>query len=332
MESNNWSSSLLEEACRRYGGDPSSIQTLGGFTNNVFSFKRNEEPVILKLYTYKSPADHSHLVGELTWMTHLSQQRVRITKPIFSEQGLWIEEIQLDEGDFLAVVYEKAAGKLLQDQHEEAWNANLFYKIGEAMGNMHRAAAEMEPILDDSKRIKWHEEAFIHSPPLVSNEVLLQWNTYVSKLKSWPTDSNVYGLVHHDLHPHNFYVHNGELVLFDFGDCLYHWYSYDTAIILYHALQFARISDQADRDKWAVSFMESFGKGYAAAYQPLTKQQLEQIPFLLRYRRLYSYMYFKANTVWEQLDEETRTALEQMRAAIEQDKPVLDVEFSPLMQ
>ncbi|WP_186786166.1 phosphotransferase enzyme family protein [Paenibacillus agilis] len=329
MEQNNWSSSLLEEACRRYGGDPSSIQALGGFANNVFSFERNEETVILKLYTYTSPNDHSQLVGELTWMAYLSQQGIRITMPIYSRQDLWVEEIQLDVGDYLAVVYEKAAGKLLQDEQEEAWNNALFYKIGEAMGNMHRAAAEMETVTGASRRIDWYDEAFIHSPPPVSNAVLSQWTTYVNKLKSWPTDPNSYGLVHHDLHPHNFYVHEGELVLFDFGDCLYHWYSYDIAITLYHSMQFACISDPAEKAHWIVSFMDSFSKGYATTYQPLTQQQLEQIPFLLNYRRLYSYMYFKANTNWEQLDEGTQAALERMREAIEQEQPVLGNVFTP---
>ncbi|EGG34281.1 phosphotransferase [Paenibacillus sp. HGF5] len=51
----------------------------------------------------------------------------------------------------------------------------------------------------------------------------------LTKLTSLPKSKDTYGLTHTDFHQSNFYLHNGDIYLFDFDDCGYTYFVNDIA-------------------------------------------------------------------------------------------------------
>nr|WP_245630323.1 phosphotransferase [Amphibacillus sediminis] len=125
----------------------------------------------------------------------------------------------------------------------------------------------------------------------VSNVVVQKWEEFVGELNKLPKDKNGYGLIHNDLHQGNFYVHNDEIIVFDFGDCEYNWFIYDIAIVLYHAVQSIDENENKAREKFAQLFIKAFLEGYLTENN-LSSFWLAKLSFFLNYRGIYSYITF----------------------------------------
>ncbi|MGE7057521.1 phosphotransferase enzyme family protein, partial [Paenibacillus glucanolyticus] len=136
-----------------------------------------------------------------------------------------------------------------------------------------------------------------------------------------PQDQDSYGIVHNDLHHNNFHVHNGEIVFFDFGDVSYHWFAYDIAIAIYHAVQTVPEHRKAE---FVARFFDSFLSGYLKE-NTLSADWIERIPFFIDFRNLYSYVYFSKFVDWNEMDESTRNYLLAMKADIESGQSVVNL-------
>lgn len=317
---------ILTEGAERFNVKASELKLLGGFANNVFEWVGQGEPFIVKFCSSKD-YNLKMLKTELDWTTYLSHSGINITAPLLSKQGNHIEVFPADHGgEWMVLAFEKAKGQLVDESDPNSWNEDLFYTWGKVMGRIHALSKTYKPINETITEQEWYQgKLFNQRFESISEVVLQKWNGYIRQLQQLPKGRNSYGIIHNDLHQQNFFVHQGELVLFDFGDCEYHWFAYDISISLYHALQRIPRSDTKKRSDFASRFIQSFMKGYSTE-NSLDPFWLSKIPFFLNYRQVFSYLYFCTFLSNEQKkNERIKKMLINMRDCIENEIPYIEL-------
>ncbi|MFN7249881.1 MAG: phosphotransferase enzyme family protein [Anaerobacillus sp.] len=316
---------VLAKGAAEFSVDVSTLQLIGGFSDNVFECIRNNEKVILKFYpssTYKKDS----IMAELDWISFLFTSGVNVTEPLYSANGKLLEVIELDhEEKCYVLAFEKAKGRLVNTSDSETWNEKIFYKLGQTLGKIHSLSKKYQPT-QNIKKQDWNM-GFLFSKPLdhISEGVVAKWKRFMEELSKLPTDTDDYGMIHNDLHQGNFYLYNNEIILFDFGDCEYNWFIYDIAIVLYHAVQ--SIAETKGRENFASIFINSFLQGYQEENK-LENYWLTKLPFFLNYRQIYSYIYFETFLNEDQKNnEKIKQLLNAMRKRIESDTPYLNLEY-----
>ncbi|WP_176481938.1 phosphotransferase enzyme family protein [Paucisalibacillus globulus] len=323
----------LSEGAQRFDADGPELRLLGGFSSNVFEGKRNGENFVLKFYpstVYKKEA----IIAELDWVRFLHSSGVKLTPPLRSTNGKYLETITVDgEKECYVLAFEKAKGSFIDLKDTETWNRDFYHSWGKTLGKIHRLSKHYIPSDEVIQRQDWNM-GLLFSEDLcgVNKAVVQKWEEYVAELSKLPKDKNGYGMIHHDLHQRNFYVHHNEIILFDFGDCEYNWFIYDIAIVLYHAVQSIDEYDSKEREKFAYLFMKAFLEGY------LTENNLEsywytKLQFFLNYRRIFSYLFFSKYLTKEQKDNKRVVEkLNVMKSDIVRDIPFLDMNYNDLLR
>lgn len=320
---------LLSFGARRYGMHSSDLKLVGGFSENVFECDNGRDNFILKFYL-SSTYEKSAIELELDWILYLHQSGMNVTAPIASSHGNLLEVVEMSNKEQCWIIaFEKAKGKFVNVSDKREWNTNTFYIWGKTLGKIHSLSKQYEP---KTYKRSWNSESLFLEENDVSEEIKCKWNKYINELEKLPKDENSYGMIHHDLHHKNFYLYGQDIILFDFGDCVYHWFVYDIAIVLYHALQTVSDDNVREREDFAIVFLRSFLNGYTRENQ-LDPQWLLKIPFFLTFRQIYSYMYFSKYLSEEQRNnDKTREILNNMKAKIENDIPFIDLQIDRIVE
>lgn len=319
---------LLVKVAELFHADGRDLKLLGGFSNNVYECKKDNHSFILKFYL-SSMYKKEKLEAELDWISFLMRSGVNVTAPLPSINGNYLEIIHEDNNEsYYVLAFEKAEGVLIDTDNPTEWNSKLFYKWGKTMGKLHSLSKIYHPP-GNIKKQNWNEGTIFTKDLEGLNETIIQkWEEYVDVLKTYPRNGEFYGMIHNDLHHGNFYLHDNEIVLFDFGDCEYNWFVYDIAIVLYHAIQTINEDDIQLRKDFASDFFSTFMQGYFTENK-LDTYWLSKIPFFLNYRQIYSYIYFVHYLSEEQKSEpRVKGILNGMRYRIENDVPYIDSSFS----
>ena len=144
-------------------------------------------------------------------------------------------------------------------------------------------------------------------------------------LDALPRDAESYGLIHQDAHPGNFFVDDaGQITLFDFDDCVYGWYVYDIAMVVFYML----VPWVNDPEGFIREFMPRFWAGYRREY-PLDPAWLAEIPYFLKLREvdLFGVIYRSFDDV-SQIDHPwTAAYMKDRKARIENDVPIVEYDF-----
>ena len=127
---------LLNHVKLLYGADIVNENMLGNATNIIYEINSGTQPAILRISKH-SEHKLSHIGFELTWMNDLAQHVPQIAGPIPSLRGKLFEVINTQKDCWIACVFNKAPGHIVDPSNPMEWNETLFYKIGELMGNMH---------------------------------------------------------------------------------------------------------------------------------------------------------------------------------------------------
>jgi Ser/Thr protein kinase RdoA (MazF antagonist) len=248
---------------------------------------------------------------------------VSVSTAILSENGNLVETIELDDSCFHAYAFEKAEGKLPE---QDQWNASFFEKWGKVMGRMHDVAKRYEPSGNITKRFHWHEDASLRVEnhiPRSQPIVIERCNQLKNKFREIPTDEDSYGLIHSDLHDGNIFVSNGDITVFDFDDCHYNWFAYDIAIPLFYLLRDSRV-DPNDKS-FARHFMNCFMEGYRQE-NTIDSSQLELIPDFMKLRELDLYIIIHAEDAFN-VNDWCKRYMENRRYSIENEIPIIDINF-----
>jgi Ser/Thr protein kinase RdoA (MazF antagonist) len=319
---------ILAKGATTFNADVSSLQLIGGFSNNVFECIRNDERVILKFYP-SSKYNKDAIMAELDWIKFLFISGVNVTEPLHSNNNKLLEVIQLDpEEECYVLAFEKAKGTFINTSNSGTWNKDIFYKLGQTLGKIHLLAKEYQPSDHTIKPNHWNTGVVFSEPiDYVSARVAAKWETFIHAINQLPMDIGAYGMIHNDLHPKNFHLYNNDIILFDFGDCEHNWFVYDIAIVLYHAIQSLSEEESQKRKGFAVHFLKSFLQGYFQENN-LDKYWLTKLPFFLNYRHIFSYIYFQRFLNEDQKNnKKIKQILNTMKERIESDIPYITLSY-----
>ena len=239
--------------------------------------------------------------------------------------GKWLR-IEVGDSYFMVYVFEKAVGN---SPRSDTWDMNFFEKWGQTIGRMHRRTKTFAPSDEAYRRFHWYDDYAMNIETYIpaSQPLLLEKCLAIRrKLYDLPRDDESYGLIHCDMHHGNFYVENGNLTVFDFDDCRYHWFAFDIAIPLFYVLRDARI-DPND-SAFAAEFMTAFMRGYRRENE-IDRSWLERLPLFLKVREMELYIVLLAEGP-DIVNDWCRRFLDNRRESIEQEKPIIELDFSSL--
>jgi len=295
----------LEELCIQLGCTISDLKLLGGYNHNVFEVTAHE-PFVVKIVT-NSPSVRKSLLSEMEWAHYLQSKGASAVMPLLSEQGAYVREIS-NQNCFVA--FRKIVGNHVNPKDQHVWNRKLFKQWGAAMGNMHVQAKSFHP---EHRSPYWYEHRLFKSEPLSLDPPLLdRWRSNAARLSELPVSKETFGLIHSDLTHHNFLYHDDQLTILDFGDIEYHWFAYDIAVSVYHAVQ--TVKQPEERAEFAKRFFEAFMEGYAEFNDH--SGLISQVDFFIDYRHLFSYVYHCESIDPNQLTAAQRQYMNNMRESL----------------
>ena len=271
--------------------------------------------------TESSHRSISQLDAELDWLTFLDRQGVGVSSPLPSARGLLVETFDTDEGSFYVSAFNKAPGRRFIFKQD--WHRGFHRKLGKLAGKMHAATRLYAPSDGIQPRGSWdddmnHIEQFIPRDEIAARiefDVVMEW---ASGLK---INSDTYGLVHTDLNYSNLFVDDqGDLTVFDFDDCRYHWFAYDIAIPIFYALvSFDMPSQDPAKQDW---FYGPVLEGYSR-HMALGDEWLRRIPGFVRFRRIEMFAWAHKLLDMDNLSDWDRRAMRRMREGLHTKEPLV---------
>jgi Ser/Thr protein kinase RdoA (MazF antagonist) len=231
---------ILAEVCSRFEIDANTLEELDGFESYIYSFEKEGKGYVLRV-GHSSHRDPNAVQGEAEFIDYLGANGIHVGRPVRDANGNLVEAIPVKEGEFVAVAFEKVPG---EETSSEDWkDGTLMHKLGCLVGRMHALARDFQPSEERFRRLDWEDDneimmGIIQQGLSVEEAALVsaQFQELVEKVRELPKDRSHYGLIHFDVHGGNFFLHHGEIYLFDFDDCMYSWFANDIAMVFYYGL------------------------------------------------------------------------------------------------
>lgn len=315
-----WKKEFVQDACRKFQGDEATLKLLGGFYKNVYQYRRGKTPCILKLIPIAAK-DRSQLYSELEWVSYLRANGIPIPEQILSASGQAVETIIKLPLPFCIVSFKKEKGEKINTSNPDVWNPRLLRRIGQTMGKFHSLsnrfhARETVPFFEE-----WNEgDVFYRDLSYIDDWVTDLFNVFRQKINALPQTEQSYGLIHNDFQPGGFLLDpNDNVILFDFSHVKYHYFTYDIATFLFHALESVPKDDQTT---YKHLFLNALMEGYILEHQ-LGEGWREQIDLFLEYRNIFLYIYLMTCVPPEKLDDQKKGQLSQLKKQLTKFRTVL---------
>lgn len=314
---------IISRAAEAWGTRAEDLRALGDFESFVFEYTRDNKSYIMKV-THAGHRSADLVRGEIDWIRHLCRHGVAACPAVPAGDGDLACEIPVDGTSFVVSTFEKAPGR-----HVKAADltGDLFEQWGSVLGSMHAATQHYRPTRELWRRYDWHADPTLvldQYRKFVDAEILACFERRIDAIKDLAVTEDSYGLIHNDLHPGNFFVHQGRMQVFDFDDCHYNFLVNDIAMALFYALR-PRGQKPHGRD-FATHFLTCFMRGYRREFD-LSREWLEMIPLFLRLREIDLYcliLYYEA----EDMGPWVRDYMAGRRERILGDVPVVEADFA----
>ncbi|MBW4829152.1 MAG: phosphotransferase [Clostridiaceae bacterium] len=321
---------ILDKAESIYNGKIINKNPLGNSANMIFEFSTKDTPIILRISEY-SGYKQKHIDFELKWLKYLSEQIIEVINPILSKNGKLYEIVSIEGELYILCAFEKASGRLVNQNNLDEWNETLFYKLGSIMGNIHRCSKQY--ILDNKEKLcfEWNEDfVFLIESSLLDDDVLKIWDKIIFELEKLPKTVDSYGIIHNDLHQLNFFIDGSKVKIFDFDDCICSWYSFDIALTLFQFVSTISYKETQARNIFAEKFIYSFLKGYKTQ-NSIERFWIDKFDLFLKYRRICTYKFVKQTSSNKSVNSYTEY-LAWLREEIIDDKPFLKIDYQKLFE
>lgn len=318
----SYNDAILHEAMRRYGIPPGKIRLLDGFENILYSFRQGRNRRILRI-SHSLHRDVYAIRGEIDWLSYLAANSVPVAYPVPSLSGEMVEV--LGEGDeyFSATSFVYAPGR---PPSREDWQNGLLGKVGRLIGWMNALAKNYQPRDPVGRRPHQIDDikGFERFLPAGEEGVAEKHRQMVAGLSQLPTDREVYGLVHQDVHGGNFFVRNGQITLFDFDDTLYGWFAYDVAMAFFYVLP--HDCSSLEHKEFARRALSELLEGYRQE-NSLDSCWVREIPRFLKQREIDLYIAIHRSLDLNDLDPWCASFMKDRREKILNDVPYVDIDF-----
>ena len=231
-----YTDAIRDEAIRRFALTPVSLQVLPDASHSyVYDCHRDGASYILKI-THTIHRQPHHILGELEFINFLADGGVTVPRAIPSIHGNLVETIPAEDGEFIAVAYEKAPGALVDWR---TWTPRMFEQWGAIIGKMHALTKDYQPSDESIRRRFWHQDTDWNTDAEVYR-ARPQFREKARRTRDWlltlPTDRDSFGLIHSDLHQWNFFYHNGSILPFDFDNTHYDWFISDFTTVIVNVI------------------------------------------------------------------------------------------------
>jgi Ser/Thr protein kinase RdoA (MazF antagonist) len=275
---------ILNETMLRFGISPEKIRFLGGFESYIYNYSHEDGEYILRI-GHSLRRTQELIQGEVDWINYLATGGASVAKAVLSNNNQLVEYIDDHQGEyFMATAFEKAPGV---PPTSDLWNEVLFKAWGRLLGRIHALTKDYEPADPSWRRGEWDSpgnmlvETWL---PPSETEVLEKFRGLMRHLSTLPKGRDNYGLIHQDAHAGNFTVDQDyTITLFDFDDCVYGWFIYDIAMVLFYGLM-----GHEDDPVHIQYFCRHFLDGYQQE-NALDPEWLVEIPYFLKLREIDLY-------------------------------------------
>jgi Ser/Thr protein kinase RdoA (MazF antagonist) len=280
-----YSDEMLHEARQRFGIAAEQIQLLDGFESFMFAFERPDGQFILRL-AHSRRRSVALIQGEVDWINYLADGGVGVARAVNSENGYLVE--QLDDGQggaFLATAFVRAQGG--PPWENGRWNDELIVSYGRLLGRIHELTKNYIPRHPNAVRPQWDDNVNMDITlelAVIDPTIYQKYNDVVTYLQSLHKSQSSYGLIHQDAHAGNFFVNDeGQITLFDFDDCVYSWFIYDIAMVLFYTA-----TNRPEPEQHLQHFWPLFWQGYCLENE-LDQSWLHELPFFMKLREIELY-------------------------------------------
>jgi Ser/Thr protein kinase RdoA (MazF antagonist) len=323
---------VRDEAARRFGAPTQAPAPLDAFENFVYEFTNQDGVDVILRVSHSARRTFDYTQGEIEFVRFLAAAGLPVAKPVLSESGQFVERIEDSEPGqyFVAAAFERAPGIVFDDApalRQAYWGPPLFSELGRIFARLHNRAQQYRLSNPRFKRQEWHEYDVVDVARFVPpEEKLVRERTadIIERLNRLPRSAEDYGVIHADLHPHNFCFDRGQITVFDFDNCEYAWFVKDIAVILFYV---ARGESGEHRDEAAAAFLTPFLAGYRELRR-CDREWLLACPDLLALQRSMNYALFHQYRDPARLDDADRDAWRRFRRDIEANTPVLNLDFA----
>lgn len=323
---------VLREAASRFSCDIENAKKLGDFENYVYEVHRGETPYILRL-THSSHRSEEEVEAELKWINYLHKQGVNVSLVNGSDGGNLVEVIKAGGTYFFVCLFDKAPGISVKID-DPLFDDQLFYKWGKVTGHMHRVTKKY--VQDENRRQRWDEDDVLdyekYLSPVDDRDIIEKGHKNKESIKRFRETEDSFGLIHSDIHPGNFFYHEGKIHVFDFDDSTQFFFVSDVAIPLYYSVWWKfRNETLESRSQFGERFLISFLQGYLTECE-IEDEWVERIPHFLLQRDLTLYTVFHKKWDIENLSEGEESLLSQIRHRLQHDEPIVDLDYTKILE
>lgn len=189
------------------------------------------------------------LVSEHEWTNALTRAGFSLPNAIPTTSGGFYVPVEVNGGTLYAGLIEWIDGKslyaMMQENPSTAFLGSSLEKLGQLMAKLHEHSRQWQPG-KTFVRHKFDVDGFFgespfwgrywESPYVDKNQralLLTSQHTLVETLNTLGYASNVFGMIHADLHHDNLLLTGNEMHIIDFDDAGFGWYLYDIAVALF---------------------------------------------------------------------------------------------------
>jgi amicoumacin kinase len=323
---------ILDEAARRYGVESSDLSQLTAFENFVYEGVNSDGVEFVLRISHSARRTFDYTMGEIEFVRYLGAVRIPVSQPILSESGQFVEQIADSDPDhrFVVTAFERAEGVVFDDAptlKEQFWKPPLFRDLGRLFARLHNRAQTFKLSNPRYKRQEWYEYDVVDIDRFAPrDEQLVRERTWriIERLKQLPRTPDDYGVIHADLHMHNFCFADGRITAFDFDNCEYAWFVKDIAVLLFYV---ARAEARGQREDAVAAFLAPFLEGYRE-HRRCEPASLLAIPDMLALQRSMNYALFHQYRDPDEINDKILDSWSRFRRDIEADTPVLELDFT----
>jgi len=322
-----YNETVLQEAMQRYGISRNQLHLLDGFESFIYEFELGAEEYILRI-GHSFRRSESLIQGEVDWINYLARGGASVARAASSKDGKLVESIDDGKGGhFLVTAFVKVKGR---SPREVGWTPGLYETYGRLLGKMHALSKRYEPSNPDWRRPHWNDAIMLEVErflPASETRVVERFRDLMGYIEKLSRNEQSYGLIHQDAHAGNLLVdRTGNIILFDFDDCVYSWFINDIAIVLFYA-----VMDMEDKHAFTLDFMRHFLRGYKRENR-LEADCLKEIHYFLKLREIDMYAIIHRSFDVNNLDDPwCAQYMHGRRQRIEDNVPYIDFDFELLI-
>jgi len=335
-------SEVLEIATARFGTHKQALRKFAeyeGAANLVYEYEMDDQPLILRI-SFTPERTLEQIQAELHFVNYLSDNGVKVSKPILSQNGNWVETIQAEGIPFHAVSFIKGKGMRVPDNEyryrTDAPIEEYYRNWGRILGQMHAVTKSYQPKSDEIIRPDWfdlHKGRLALATQLPNRlyRVQTQIQLLLAELKTLPKDKDSFGLIHGDFNDGNFTVDyaNGDITVFDYDDSCYFWFIYEIASAWEGGIGRTMFRGLSERKSFMDRYMEQVMAGYNGENR-LSAEWLEHLPLFIRLIQVEEFLHYAQYL--DEPDDELQGELDYKIMCIENEIPYMgffDDIFSP---